>query len=140
MNRLFWTRKYPTINTEQFYFELPGGFKIVSFKDTTISSKEPSLIDCGVVLSSKEPITLLLRSVIPTIDFKLLTELIILPPHQPFELNLTAINPCYKIPGDYTGYDEEWTIKAGTHIANFVILNTSYTNLFELSNKEFRKL
>lgn len=140
MNKLIWTRKDSLSKQSQFDFVLPGGFKVYSFDSAVISSKTPTTLNCGVYVKSAEPVTLLFKSAIPTIDFRLVSELNVIPPNQVINLDLTVINPCYDIGLEEGGYTREWTLKAGTHIANMVILNTSYTNLFETSKKEFEKL
>ena len=132
INKLFWTKYYPH-KYEQFEFSLPNGFKVNTVFDINVKSSDISTVNLGVTVKSDLPITLFFTPVIHSIDFRIVNPIQIIAPGVPTQLELAIINPNYN-------EDEDWVIKANSHIANMIVFNTSYTNLMEVSNNSFNKL
>jgi hypothetical protein len=129
INKLLWTRKEPRQKIRQFEFELPTGFKVFTIEELSVSKGHITSVDLGVKIKSIEPITLVFTPTIYSTDFCLINPVLIIPPKQEIDLNLLITNPSYD--------NKFFELEKEFHIANMVVVNTSYTNLIELNNKQF---
>ena len=130
LNKLIWSRRNQSIKGPQFEFEIPTGFKVFTVRKEIISDSVGS-IDLGVKVKCLQPLTLLFTPAFYSKDFVLVNPAIIIPPNKEVDLTLLAVNP---------NAGSRFEIEANKVIANMVIINTDYANLFEVSIRELRKI
>lgn len=133
MNKIIWTKTIESVQ-EQLSFFLPNGYRIYTPEDILVSNTEPTTINLGVKIYSKFPITLMYTEIIISNDFVIIDKNQMIAANQPTDLFLTVINPNYN-----DGVCNNWTVKKDAYIANMIPIDTSYTNLFEVSNSVYEK-
>lgn len=132
LNKLYWTKNQINKDYKQFSFDLPCGYYIYNIEEVVVKHNEPTLVNLGVSIYSEEPITLIYTKALLSNDFYIIDSVQIIPPKQSIDLFINVINPN----NDLTS----WTITNQSLIARMVIVNTSYTNLFEINSKNFKAL
>lgn len=133
MNKIIWTKTIKSVN-EQLSFSLPTGYKIYTPNDVVILNTEPTIINLGVKIYSERPITLMYTKAITCADFLIIDSNQMIGAHQSTDLFITVINPDYK-----ERSSKNWVIKKDSCIASMIPIDTSYTNLFEVSNSVYEK-
>lgn len=133
INKIIWTKSNTEIEYSQFDFSLPSGYKVYATEDIYISTKQVRSINLQVSIYSEKPITLLYTKALVCYDFDIIDPHQMIGAHYETPLFINVINP------HYTEGDDEWLLKKGSLIANMIPIDSSYTNLFEVSNKVFKE-
>jgi hypothetical protein len=131
MNKIIWTRTDDLCAKDQLEFCMPTGYKIFTTKAVNILSTNLTEIDLGLNIYSEKPITLLYTTTLLCDDFKIVNPTQMIAACTVTPLSLSVINPVYK------DENNEWRLPANSYIANLIPIDSSYTNLFEVSNKVF---
>lgn len=133
LNKLYWTKNQVDKNYKQFGFDLPCGYYIYNIEEIIVKNNQATPVNLGVSIYSEEPITLLYTKTLLSNDFYIIDSFQIVPPKQPIDLFINVINPS-------SDCSESWLIEKQSLIARMIVVNTSYTNLFEINLKNFSAL
>jgi hypothetical protein len=132
INKILFTRDISTISLkEQLEFVMPVGYKLFNPDPIYINHTEPTLINFKIKLFSEKPITLLFNEAIHSMDFKIIDRVQMIPPNMSTELTISIINP--------NSQSKNWQLESGSLIATMVPVETVAINLFEVSNKVYKK-
>ena len=132
IDKIIFTRDKETLNLkEQLEFQMPIGYKLYAPDGVFVDRESPSVIDFKIKMFSEKPITLIFTEAIHSTDFKIIDRVQMLPPLMTTDLKISVINPDRK--------SQDWTVGRGSLVATMVPVETVSINLFEVSNRVFRK-
>lgn len=130
MNELIWTKETKDCPNKQFSIT-DEGFEIRIAYDLLASNEDRECVSLGVSLRVVRPVVLMFEQVDYFNEVKLLTNWIVVKPEiVGRELFLEFIG----------NHKDIVTIPSGTQLVNMLVLDLNYSNLFEVSNKQFGDL
>lgn len=132
IDKIIFTRDTETVELkDQLSFEMPVGYKLYNPDSVYIKREGPTLIDFKIKLFSERPITLLFTEAIQSTDFKIIDKVQVIAINMSTDLSISVINPDANC--------DDWELEAGSLVATLVPVETMPINLFEVSNKVYRK-
>lgn len=134
INKIIWTKTNKEKTYNGLSFSLPSGYKITTIYDYLIYKDKTTAIDLGVSIYSEQPIVLMFSKALTAFDFYIIDCHQIIPAHTSTDLSISVINPFYKEEDN-----EPYLIKEQSYIANMIVMQSTYTNLFEVSNSVYKK-
>lgn len=132
MNKIVWTKIIDTCAKNQLEFCMPTGYKVFTSEDIKIVSTNITKVDLGVSIYSEKPITLIYTKTILSHDFNIVDPVQMIGAYQKTPLYINVINPVY------SANEDLWVLPSNSYIANMIPIDSSYTNLFEVSNRVFK--
>ena len=132
IDKIIFTRDKETLNLkEQLEFVMPVGYQLFTPDGVYVEHEKPKVIDFKVKVFSEKPVTFIFTEAIHSTDFKIIDRVQMIAPNVSTDLKITVINPNPEC--------QNWQVWPESLVATLVPVETVTVNLFEVSNKVYKK-